>query len=113
MSTPTRDERRQRIAADDGDPDDEMVIAVSDTTGVCYHSGRSCWTIPVNADVETIGREQAQQNGKAPCRVCVLDDIDLDGQKTSAVLEALDPEDLGLSPLRDDTPPTTTPNETD
>jgi hypothetical protein len=103
MVAPTRDEIRQRILEDDGDSDDIVYLPVSSgpSSVYCYHARRTCYTVRHDTECETVTREQAQQNGKAPCKVCVLEDIADCGQSASDLLTEMTPEEAGLTP----TPP--------
>lgn len=106
-----REERRRRIAEEDGDPDDTVHLPQGKSTHVdCYHSSPHCYTIRHDSTVDEVTRETAHQNGKAPCRVCILDDVpDNPGPRLSARLRKMDPEDVGLSPLTDGGDETPTP----
>lgn len=103
MPTPTREDRRRRITEDDGDPDDRVVLPVGDGANsvYCYHAHTRCYTIRTDTDCERVTREQAQQNGKAPCKVCVLDNVEYENASLSSRLLDMSPEEAGLTP----TPP--------
>lgn len=107
MASPTRAERQARIAADDGDPTDLVYLPAGRTASSvsCYHAHVRCQTLPTDGEFTRLPRERAHELGKAPCKICVLGNVDNPGPSgLAATLERLDPEDVGLSPFpHDDT----------
>lgn len=103
MANPTRDELRRRMTKDDGDPDDQVYLPVSRASSSvsCYHRHRRCQTLRTDTECNRVTREQAQQNGKAPCKVCVLENVASHAPTLARKLEESSPEEFGLSP----TPP--------
>lgn len=73
MATVSRAEREQRIARDDGDPEDTVYrTTTSNTNAKSYHEDPDCWRLGRVDDVTTTTREQAQRALRYPCSTCVL-----------------------------------------
>jgi hypothetical protein len=72
------DERERRIQHDPGDPAD-LVYSRPTLSARVYHEMPTCSTLDPeatdNAELREWSRGQAQDRLKAPCRVCVLEDV--------------------------------------
>lgn len=72
----TRAEREQRIEHDDGDPDDTVYYTRSRPS--TYHARQNCRATG-DAELREVDRAAAQRRVLAPCRFCVLDDVERSG----------------------------------
>jgi len=76
MPTFSRADRRERLAKDDGDTEDEVIPAGKAFDNNCYHEDETCSSVKrVVGDVDDedwTTREQAQATGYLPCKNCVL-----------------------------------------
>lgn len=102
MASPTREEIQRRIAQDDGDPGEQVVVALgasASSSVSAYHAHARCQTIRWETETERMSRERAQELGKGPCKVCVLENVENPGPTLSQKLESMDPEDAGLTPF--------------
>lgn len=100
MASINREQAQRRIAQDDGDGTDRVYLPRGNNSTVeCYHEREDCYTLRHTTTCDAVMREQAQQQGKAPCKVCVLGNVEKNhGQSLAARLQQMDPEDAGLSP---------------
>ena len=94
----TSDERIKRVAADDGDEDAAVFVPEENCqprglAGQCYHEDAECSALAFSKaeSVTEMLRGEAQDNGMAPCKSCILgvDATSFDGHKNVRALRGL------------------------
>ncbi|WP_284009528.1 hypothetical protein [Haloarcula pelagica] len=89
MPNLTRESRRERIAEDDGDPEDTVRVRVTRTCGTpIYHTTEEQCQHVDGQEVETepVERGWCWKRNYAPCKRCILDDVDESGVTGSPAL---------------------------
>jgi len=81
MSNVTREDLLARQDLDPGDPEDRVFVAAAGspgsetrTTPRTYHDTRDCQNLD---GVDESTRAAEQQRWRGPCKVCVLDDVEV------------------------------------
>jgi len=79
MTRLTRTEREDRVAADDGDADAQVLVAETgfNASRGAYHVDPQCRQI--STGTEPMSREAAQRQWHVPCKRCVLEADDAGG----------------------------------
>jgi hypothetical protein len=94
MSNMPLSERRERIAKDDGDPEETVVHTVGSAGNVKYHDpSGECENWPDGPLVE-LTRREAQTQDIAPCKICILDDICRYNGGPSDLLQTMERDDV-------------------
>lgn len=75
MGSIKRSERIERIERDDGALDDKVVYGPRNSVN-SYHESVECVNAPDEDRCKTITRRQAHRQFRAPCKNCVLDEVD-------------------------------------
>lgn len=75
MVSTTHEERVARNNRDDGDLDDEVVYGPANSVN-SYHESYKCSNAPDKDRCKPITRRQAHRQFRAPCKDCVLDEVD-------------------------------------
>jgi len=73
MANLTREEREDRLAQDDGDPDTTVWTAEKHQTQVAYHENPGCCQLRASDPTERT-RANAKRRFCYPCAECVLDE---------------------------------------
>lgn len=85
MTSITREDREQRIARDDGDPDDQVWIGA----GEVYHS-RICQSVHRGRpDFQVSTRAGAHQRWRGPCKACKRLDDEVTDERCLRAIEAV------------------------
>lgn len=83
-----REERERQIAKDDGAPDETVYVSSRRATPhvapneVRYHETPGC-SLPSHREAISLPRHEAQEQTMAPCRECVLEDVDKESRHES------------------------------
>lgn len=74
MTRPTRTVRAERIARDDGDPDDAVWTSSGYNNSNRYHAREDCPRTHTDQEMVRRTRTEAQDRHRAPCLWCVLEE---------------------------------------